>query len=512
MKSWMIPLAGLALALAITAAACGELTTPEPGSTTGPTLTPSGLSPGDAPTSEPTGELTTPETRSTTGPTPTPGGLSPGDSPTSEPPEKLARECALTVEGFPGPIDALRGVDRIPTGFDPVNSAGCTFTKPIASVSLALLREGETIIEQEIILVPPSKAVAFPLPKDRVMVLPDNMEPGSYDRRIQVTSTDGDLMVPIYDTVWVFDPAGHPVTAARHALAERLGVEPDVTHIQTYEPVTWSDTALGCPEPGRMYAQVETPGFKLVFIINTPELWGPMYEYHTNLDGLMLVLCKQPGEEDTVAESPIEFVMEDHYPLGQAIEIKIRNVGTTGYVHSEYYPACVNLEFYNNSGERRPFEEVSPDGGSYVVELPPGLIIIPKGTHCDIANESLAKPGEEVVLLTWSQNECVKDRWGCLESVPVKPGKYTIIGKFPEAKDPSDPNAAGYEKGEETVAEWSFTIGQASLDYGYESLLEDLRAAGASVEELTGPLTQYGFSVGGRRVAVNEGTIPRFPT
>lgn len=64
-----------------------------------------------------------------------------------------------------------------------------------------------------------------------------------------------------------------------------------------------------------MYAQVETPGFKLVFIINTPELWGPLHEYHTNLDGSMMVACEEPDEEATASGSSIEFVMEDHYPL-----------------------------------------------------------------------------------------------------------------------------------------------------------------------------------------------------
>ena len=76
-----------------------------------------------------------------------------------------------------------------------------------------------------------------------------------------------------------------------------------------------------------------------------------------------------------------------------------------------------------------------------------------------MANESEVKPGEEVLLLTWSQEECVEDRWGCVKSVPVKPGRYTIIGSFPESKGSTDPDAMSYQKGPETLAEWSFTIG-----------------------------------------------------
>ena len=139
--------------------------------------------------------------------------------------------------------------------------------------------------------------------------------------------------------------------------------------------------------------------------------------------------------------SPIEFVMEDTYALGQDIEIKIRNNGTNSYVYSEYYPACRNLEFYDGSQEARQLERLS---GS--VELPPGLFIVPEGTHCDIANESQIKPGEEVVLLVWGQHECVKDKWGCVEDIQVKAGKYTIVGEFPESKGSIGPDAPAFRE------------------------------------------------------------------
>ena len=219
-------------------------------------------------------------------------------------------------------------------------------------------------------------------------------------------------------------------------------------------------------------------------------------------------------DEPTLSDSPIDFVMKDTYALGQDIEIKIKNNGASSYVYNKSYPACSNLEFYDESEETRQVERLSK-----IVELPPGLFIIPEGTHCDLVVEYQIKPGEEVVLLTWSQRECVKDSWGCAESVPVKPGKYTIVGKFPQPKVLSDPNALSYEKGNETVAEWSFTIGQSeqpqtvspdgskSSDYGLQSLIDDLGSAGATVKELNGPLSRHGFSVGGRRVAVNGEAI-----
>ena len=41
--------------------------------------------------------------------------------------------------------------------------------------------------------------------------------------------------------------------------------------------------------------------------------------------------------------------------------------------------------------------------------------IIPPGTHCDLLAEETFKPGERKSLFSWSLDECVKDRWGCVE-------------------------------------------------------------------------------------------------
>ena len=139
------------------------------------------------------------------------------------------------------------------------------------------------------------------------------------------------------------------------------------------------------------------------------------------------VATSAPTAPPTSGDWPLEFVMQDNYALGQNIEIKIRNNGTTSYVYNDYYPACINLRFYDDSQKARQIESF---GG--FIELPPGEFIIPQGTHCDLISASEIRPGEEVVILTWSQLECVKDFWGCGESVPVKAGKYTIVGNLTE--------------------------------------------------------------------------------
>lgn len=79
-----------------------------------------------------------------------------------------------------------------------------------------------------------------------------------------------------------------PVWAAVRALAERLGVPESVVVVASWEPVDWPDTSLGCPEPGKMYAQVITPGYQVILEVN-----GKRYVAHTDRAGRRVVFCGQ---------------------------------------------------------------------------------------------------------------------------------------------------------------------------------------------------------------------------
>ncbi len=74
--------------------------------------------------------------------------------------------------------------------------------------------------------------------------------------------------------------------AARKLLADELGVgEGDFT-LDSSEGMGWSDASLVCPKEGFMYAQVLTPGYKLVF-----DLAGTSDAVHTNSDASHMVIC-----------------------------------------------------------------------------------------------------------------------------------------------------------------------------------------------------------------------------
>ncbi len=71
--------------------------------------------------------------------------------------------------------------------------------------------------------------------------------------------------------------------------ASRLGVSPDQVIIVAIEPVDWPDTSLGCPKEGEFYAQVITPGYRVIVATSDRRL-----EYHTDRTA-HFVLCERPS-------------------------------------------------------------------------------------------------------------------------------------------------------------------------------------------------------------------------
>ena len=79
---------------------------------------------------------------------------------------------------------------------------------------------------------------------------------------------------------------GEIEAAARKLLADELDLDEEDFSLDSSEGVGWSDASLGCPKEGYAYAQVLTPGYKLVF-----NLAGASYTVHTNSDGSHTVIC-----------------------------------------------------------------------------------------------------------------------------------------------------------------------------------------------------------------------------
>jgi hypothetical protein len=75
------------------------------------------------------------------------------------------------------------------------------------------------------------------------------------------------------------------VAIARADAARRTGVPAASWGVVEVSYVTWPDPGLGCPEPGALYPQVLTEGYRIRL-----ESGGRVLEYHSG--GGRVVFCK----------------------------------------------------------------------------------------------------------------------------------------------------------------------------------------------------------------------------
>ena len=66
-------------------------------------------------------------------------------------------------------------------------------------------------------------------------------------------------------------------------LAARLQCPEAAVEVLSVSETDWSDSSLGLPEPGRMYAQVITPGLRI-----TLSAAGSTYRYHAGHQSVLL--------------------------------------------------------------------------------------------------------------------------------------------------------------------------------------------------------------------------------
>ena len=77
------------------------------------------------------------------------------------------------------------------------------------------------------------------------------------------------------------------VAWAKKDLAARLGVSPEGIALVSIDAVEWRDSSLGCPQPGQMYLQVITPGYR--FVLRADDA---TYEYHSARGADQAILCE----------------------------------------------------------------------------------------------------------------------------------------------------------------------------------------------------------------------------
>lgn len=117
------------------------------------------------------------------------------------------------------------------------------------------------------------------------------------------------------------------VEIARADLAQRLGISRDEITVQSVEPAEFPDASLGVPEPGKVYAQVVTPGY----IIDLAAA-GQTYRYHASDERVVAV----PEVQDSPSDATIKI---------ESVEVSATQVIIQG---SSNLPedTCINVELW----------------------------------------------------------------------------------------------------------------------------------------------------------------------
>lgn len=134
------------------------------------------------------------------------------------------------------------------------------------------------------------RATASPTPAELSATPSPSREPQAASVPAGEPGTGGKAATP--EPGAVTPPAGarEVVELAREDLARRLDLESAAIAVVSVQAVEWSDTSLGCPQPGMMYAQVITPGYRVAL-----EAKGQRYDYHTDRSR-MVVWCESGGD------------------------------------------------------------------------------------------------------------------------------------------------------------------------------------------------------------------------
>jgi hypothetical protein len=75
------------------------------------------------------------------------------------------------------------------------------------------------------------------------------------------------------------------ITLAKKTLSEELGVGMEDIEVVSNTSINWPDTSLGCPKIGMMYAQVITPGYKVILQVEEKQ-------YDVHVGDSRAVICE----------------------------------------------------------------------------------------------------------------------------------------------------------------------------------------------------------------------------
>ena len=95
-------------------------------------------------------------------------------------------------------------------------------------------------------------------------------------------------------------PLQELIAQARTELAQKLALPATAISVKEVRSVIWPDTALGCPQPNKVYLPMLTAGYQILL-----EARGQLYDYRS--DQHKVYLCQQPSaSRNPTAATPVE--------------------------------------------------------------------------------------------------------------------------------------------------------------------------------------------------------------
>ena len=82
-------------------------------------------------------------------------------------------------------------------------------------------------------------------------------------------------------------------------LVQRAQVAAADIKLISAENIVWPDSSLGCPEPGKDYTMVLSPGHRVILSVG-----NKAYEYHTDANGQRVVYCANLPQQGAGGERP----------------------------------------------------------------------------------------------------------------------------------------------------------------------------------------------------------------
>lgn len=126
----------------------------------------------------------------------------------------------------------------------------------------------------------------------------------------QLTPSPPSMETPGRSTESVDTEAIRMIEIAIADLATRLTLDVSQVNVLSIEPHIWPNTSLGCPRPGKGYAEQTVPGYLLILESN-----GQEYVYHMDTVSTVILCTEEdlpsfpvtPGEiDDGVPWMPVD--------------------------------------------------------------------------------------------------------------------------------------------------------------------------------------------------------------